>query len=411
MDIVYMVLLEIWATLLRMAPYLLFGYLIAGVLSVVVKPELVQRHLGGQSFLSILKASVLGLPLPLCSCGVLPVTASLRKQGAGRGAAAAFLVATPTIGVDSFMATMGLLGPIMAVYRMMMSAFLGIYGGLMANWFGREPQTQTPSADKGDCPHCAAARAAEEKKAASCCAGGTSESSCGSAHEPENTASVRPPALLALLWQALVYGYYRLPKDIAKPLLGGIVVAGLISALVKLEVLTPFLGGGPGTLLLMLVTGIPLYVCSTVAIPLALGFMALGATPGAAMTFMLVAPATNAATLGILVKMIGGRTTLSLVLALMSGALAGGLALDYLWPLLGLPGLSAMTAAAGVQAAHAEHLQGVGAGWITIALTVFFLLIEINGATNGRILRFFRRTKAAIPAAKQEESCCAHGKE
>lgn len=443
MDMMMRVLLEIWQTMLQMAPYLLLGYLAAGLLSVFVNPDLVKRHLGGNGFWSILKASVLGVPLPLCSCGVIPVTASLRQQGAGRGASAAFLVATPTIGVDSFMATVGLLGPVMAVYRTAMSVVLGLFGGVMANWLGRDPdhwgapQSQKPrAADEDACPHCAAARASEQEQAAQaareteacCCSQATnqpdkarpaeecgccadagvervSEGAAGGCGCGAGGASARVKAL-TLLVQALSYAFVQLPKSIARPLLLGIVAAGIISALVKADVLSQFLGNGAGTYLLMLVLGVPLYVCSTVAIPLALGFMALGASPGAAMIFMLVAPASNAATLGILVKMMGGRTTAVLIAALMTGALAGGLALDYLWTPLGLPGLAELTAAAGAQAAHAGHLAHTGgAGIVTIMLTVFFLLVQINAALEGRLLGLFR-SRPRKGGGKEGSGCC-----
>lgn len=117
-----------------MAPYLLFGFLMAGLLSVCVTPEWVERHLGGRGFLPVLKSVLLGVPLPLCSCGVIAVTASIRKHGASRGAAAGFLLATPQTGVDSIVATWGMLGPVLGVFRPLAALLTGLIGGVIADW-------------------------------------------------------------------------------------------------------------------------------------------------------------------------------------------------------------------------------------------------------------------------------------
>ena len=126
-----------WSVLAQMAPYLLFGFFTAGMLSVLISPEWVERHLGGRGWLPIIKAAALGVPLPLCSCGVIPVTASIRNHGASRGATVAFLLSTPQTGVDSIFATYALLGPVYAIYRPVVALITGVIGGVVADMVDR----------------------------------------------------------------------------------------------------------------------------------------------------------------------------------------------------------------------------------------------------------------------------------
>lgn len=388
MEIITQTLGDIWLTIGQMAPYLLIGYLVAGILSILVTPALVERHLGGTGVMATVKAALFGMPLPLCSCGVIPVTASLRKHGAGRGATASFLISTPTTGVDSIMAAWALVGPLFALYRAFMAVLLGIVGGILANLVGGEDEGFGADA---------------EPATASCCHGG-GEAEAATAHKTR------------AIWRILVYGFYRLPRDIVKPLAVGVIVAGLISALVRQEYLTQFLGAGFGTMLLMLAVGVPLYVCSTASIPLAIGFMALGASPGAALVFLITGPATNAATLAVLWKMIGRRSTMAVLATIAVGALGAGLALDYLWAFLELPAVALPC--------HTE--EGVAGAGLLFHLTAgAFVLVELWSAFGGRIIALFSRTAApascchapaATPAPNTdtpaaEKPCCCHNKD
>ena len=131
--------LELWETLREMAPYLIFGFFVAGVLSVLIQPEVVERHLGGRGLWQVIKAAIFGVPLPLCSCGVIPVAASLRRHGAGSGATTSFLISTPQTGVDSIMVTLSLLGPVFAVFRPLISFVSGLLGGSLVTYFGSWP--------------------------------------------------------------------------------------------------------------------------------------------------------------------------------------------------------------------------------------------------------------------------------
>src|SRR3989339_789992 len=186
--------LEFWSVLAEMSPYLLFGFFAAGILSVLVSQEIVERHLGGRGFWPLFKASAFGVPLPLCSCGVIPVSMSLHKHGASKGATISFLLSTPQTGVDSILVTYSLLGPVFAVFRPLAALATGIIGGTLVNVFGYKNHEK-------------------QEKVAKC-----TDSCCG---EKKNRLSA-----------GLKYGFITLPGDIGKELMIGLIVAALISAIV-----------------------------------------------------------------------------------------------------------------------------------------------------------------------------------
>lgn len=303
-------LIEMWGVTAEMAPYLLFGFLVAGIISVFLSPEWIERHMGGRGWSPVWKAVIFGIPLPLCSCSVIPVTASLRNHGASRGAATGFLLATPQTGVDSIVATWGMLGPVFAVFRAVAALATGVIGGGLASAIEPEPEPNPqPNSSTED-------KACGE----SCCA----------------TEDIEPR------WKrGLRYAFITLPRDIGKALALGILVAGLIAAFVPPGMFVEYLGGGLLAMLVMIAVGIPIYVCATASIPLAIGFIHLGASPGAALAFLVAGPATNAATLTTVFKVLGKRTAAVYFAAVALGALAAGFGLDAtlgLWGRYGLPG-------------------------------------------------------------------------
>ena len=281
-----------------MAPYLLFGFLMAGALSIVLSPELIERHLGGGGIRAILKASLFGVPLPLCSCSVIPVATSLRKHGASEGATTAFLLSTPQTGVDSIMATLSLLGPIFAVFRPLAAFVSGILGGTLVEATAPSP------ADVVEIPKCT-----DE-----CCSHGNGKSR---------------------FVRAIRYGFVSLPREIAGPLIIGLVIAGVISALVPTDFFADKLGKGIVAMLVMMALGIPVYVCATASIPVAAAMMLKGITPGAALVFLMTGPATNAAAIAALWKILGRRTTVIYLVVVALTALGAGLSLDFLFNITG----------------------------------------------------------------------------
>jgi len=288
---------DFWATLGEMAPYLLFGFLVAGALSVLVSPQTVERHLGGKGFLPVLKAAVFGIPLPLCSCGVIPVGASLRRHGASRGATVAFLIATPQDGVDSVFVTLSLLGPTFAIFRPIVALVSGVIGGTVA----AAVTTGNAAEPSGDRPN--------ETCQEACC-------------QPGGGGKLR---------RALAYGFDTLPRDIGQSLLVGLLVAALITALVPQDFFAGMLGGGIGAMVLMMLLGIPVYVCATASVPVAAALILKGVSPGAALVFLMTGPATNAATLTTIWRVMGRRTALVYLITVAGTALAAGLTLDYLF--------------------------------------------------------------------------------
>ena len=288
-------LISLWETLREMAPFLLFGFFVAGLLSVLIQPEVVERHLGGTGFTQVAKAALFGVPLPLCSCGVIPVGASLRRSGASTGATISFLISTPQTGVDSIMVTLSLLGPVFAVYRPIVSFVSGVIGGTLINIFGTEKDR-----DNDGNPKCVGECYTEASK---------------------NRSFV----------SALKYGFVTLPRDINKALIIGVIVAGLIAAVVPDDYFAALLGGGIASMLVMMLVGIPTYVCATASVPIAAALIAKGVSPGAALVFLMTGPATNAATITTVWKTMGRRAA-GIYLGTVAGAsIIAGLLIDAMF--------------------------------------------------------------------------------
>jgi len=283
---------EFWAVLGEMAPYLLFGFLAAGLLSVFVSPGLVERHLGGRGLGPLVKASAFGVPLPLCSCGVIPVAASLRRHGASRGATTSFLLSTPQTGVDSIMVTLSLLGPVFAVFRPVVAFVTGLVGGGLVSAVAPEEGGKT---------------AGREACHAECC---------------------EPTSSQGKLARGLAYGFVTLAGDIGWALLAGLLIAGLISALLPENFFAPVLGGGIVAMIVMMLAGIPIYVCATASVPVAAALIAKGASPGAALVFLMTGPATNAATIAVVGRTMGRKTAVTYLLTVAGCALGAGMLLD-----------------------------------------------------------------------------------
>ena len=297
MDVIFRVAYECWTVVGEMSPYLLFGFLVAGILSVCFPPSFVERHLGGRGFLPVFKAAMLGVPLPLCSCGVIPVSASFRRHGASRAATVSFLISTPETGIDSIAVTYALLGAAFAVYRPVMALAGGLLGGLLVMLFAQ----QDDEAAKEQSDH--------SKCTESCCADRGRRN---------------------MLARVLEYGFITLPRDIGPALLLGVLIAGVISAVVKPNELQPYLGGGFWSLVIAVVIGIPLYVCASASVPIAVGLIHLGASPGTALAFLIAGPASNAATITTIWKLLGRRTALLYLFTIAISAIGGGWMLDLL---------------------------------------------------------------------------------
>lgn len=303
-------LANFWDLLVQSAPWLLLGYLIAGVINVYLPASWLKSQLGKASFGHSIKAAFIGAPLPLCSCGVIPTALGLRKSGASKNATASFMVATPETGVDSVSVTYALMGPVMALFR----PFAAIFSAIIAGELVR-------ISDDGI-----------EHKAApvkSCCGskkGHSHDHTHGHdhSHSHSHTEHVTPSKLKQLLH----FSFVKLFADTANWLMIGLFFAALVQTYVPESFLAQW-GSGLIAMLVMVVISIPMYICATASTPIAAGLMLVGVSPGAVLVFMLTGPATNLATLGILGKELGKRALTAYLTGVILSAITMGYLLDW----------------------------------------------------------------------------------
>lgn len=305
---------EIWVFLIASSPYLLLGLGLAGAVKALIPEATIARLLGHDGFSGILRAAAVGVPLPVCSCGVVPLAVALRRKGASAPATMSFLITTPESGIDSILLSWGLLGPVMAIARPLASFASALLAGGLS--------LLAPVAGNG--------RSGPEPVARPCGAAG----GCGCHAEADEA----PPGLASRLFHAT----RELFDDLVFWMWLGIVTAGLLAALLPHDLAALGLGSGLGPMLLLLLVGIPLYVCASSSTPVAAALLLKGVSPGAALVFLLVGPATNAASLLLLHRTFGRRFILSYLAGIGLGAVVSGLALDALvdaagWPIA--PGL------------------------------------------------------------------------
>lgn len=279
----------------EMSPYILLGFLIAGLMHAFVSKSTFSRHLSGTGWRPVLKAALIGVPLPLCSCGVLPTAIGMRRSGASRAASTSFLIATPQTGVDSIAATWSLLGPAFAIIRPVAALVTSFLGGLAVGCSERHNEAQLP-----------------ERQTA--------------------TKNRQKPTLIRRTVDALQYGFIDLVDSI-----GGWLVAGLIiAALITVYVPTDFFGTLGSTPILsmiaVLVLAIPMYVCATGSIPIAMSLMLKGLSPGTALVLLMAGPAANFASFTLISREMGRKATIIYLAAIIVGAMTFGLATDYLMP-------------------------------------------------------------------------------
>lgn len=307
-------LLECWNVLREAAPFLLFGFLVAGLLKAFVPDTLLSRHLGGRGVGSVLKAAAIGVPLPLCSCGVLPAAMGLRRQGAGPGATAAFMISTPESGVDSMAVTYAMIDPVMTVLRPLSAFVTAIAAGVAANFIPERllpkpaPQELAPVGSGCGC------------SGGGCCA----------------TKPAAPSGLAAKLRLGLEHAFGEMLSDVGLWLVLGILAAGAISLFLPPDFLLTYLGGEFTSMLAMLLVGVPMYVCASSSTPIAASLLLKGLSPGAALVFLLSGPATNATTIMAMSRAFGVALTSVYVGAIVACSLALGLLANRLYGLLGL---------------------------------------------------------------------------
>jgi len=295
LEILFNICKNIFYLLHEMAPYLLLGFGVAGVLSVLFSKEQIQDKIGAKNFTSCLKAVLYGIPLPLCSCGVIPVSASLKRHGASKGAIISFLTTTPQTGVDSIMVTYSMLGLPILILKLIVALVSGLFAGIITNFLDKK---NTKSVDV-DC-------------ADQCC--------------DKNDGGV--------IKRSLAYGFKTLPKDIVEPLLVGLVLAGFIGLLAQddFSYLVESVKNYHSIvkILIIMIISIPLYICATASIPVALMIASIFGSPGAAIALLIAGPATNLSGIATCNKIVGKRSTLIYVASVFVFAFIAGVFTDFM---------------------------------------------------------------------------------
>lgn len=344
------------------APWLLLGFTVAGLMKALVPQDLLARQLGEPGFASTVKAALIGAPLPLCSCGVIPAALGLRKAGASKAATTSFLISTPETGVDSISISYALLGPVMAVIRPIAAIVSAVCAGLMVGSDAARHRAGNSAKNHGE-----SSQLENTHEADSCCATKTSQPSI----------KVDPaPGLIEKLQAGLRFTFINLVRDIALWLFVGLLMAALVKTYVPEEFLTQW-GGGLLAFIVMALIGVPMYICATASTPIAAGLLFAGVSPGAVLVFLLVGPATNIATVGLVAKELGARALWSYLAAVVGVSFVFGYALNW--------ATSYWQLDFAVQAEHAHQLVTPWLGNMAAVLLAALLLPHLFNALFGRL--------------------------
>lgn len=313
-----------WNILLDAGIFIIFGFIIAALIRAFISSEYIVKYMGGNDFRSVFLAALIGVPLPLCSCGVVPTTIALRKQGASKPAALSFMITTPESSIDSIAITYALIDPLMTVFRPVAAFITGFIAGVAEILFGKKEAAADVKIEH--CAHC--------------------DDHHGETHA--HTVSDR-------LRSGFRFAFVELLSDISRWFIIGMMIAGVITYAVPQSFIENHLGQGFTSMLIMLAVGLPLYVCATASTPIAAALILKGMSPGAALVFLLVGPATNAASVTVIAKMMGVRTTIIYLLSISVCALLLGMALNEIYAFFGID----IKAAAG----HAHEMIPVSLKW------------------------------------------------
>jgi uncharacterized membrane protein YraQ (UPF0718 family) len=341
---VYKVILAVWGILLESSPYVLLGFFVAGLLKAFLPKDFVSTHLGGNGLKSIIKASAMGVPIPLCSCGVIPAAAGLKEQGAGKGAVTSFLISTPETGVDSIAVTYALLDPIMTIIRPVSAFVTAIAAGVSVSFATRfETEVEKPNEPF---------KMAESSGCTDSCCGGSSH------------GQIEDDSFIGKFKSGMNFAFGDLLNDIGKWFIFGIILAGLISVFLSPEIVSKYFGNEYLSMIMMLAIAIPLYVCATASTPIAAALALKGISPGAALVFLMAGPATNVASFTVVSKIIGKKAAIIYLSVIISISFALGVAVNYLYGFLGI------SISSWVQGVHHEEF-----GVIAIGSSIILLLL------------------------------------
>ncbi len=373
-------LYNLWEIILDLSPWLLFGCLIAGGLHVFMPAGFIRKHLGHGGLGSIIKAVAIGVPMPLCSCGVIPTAIGLKKDGASDGAAIGFLISTPQTGVDSIMVSAGFLGWPFAIFKVLSAFITGIIGGIIVNLFTNKtgPANNTPTEKPACC--CSKPEPVAVKVESSCCGEVVSETTpncCSS--KIDNNLSEKADSHKMGLSEILSFSI-KLLRDIHRWLIIGIILAALITTLIPEGKLSELKWAtGITGMFLMLLIAMPMYICATSSVPLAASLVAAGLPGGSALVLLMAGPATNIATVSAIAGAFGKKVTAIYILTVATMSII----LGYCFNWLIVKNDNAQTAC------HGHTLPetiGITAAVIFIGLLCWFILTDImkKTAANGK---------------------------
>jgi uncharacterized membrane protein YraQ (UPF0718 family)/copper chaperone CopZ len=326
-------ILELMHLLNAMSPYLLLGFFFAGILKVWFPQRWIDRYMGKNNVKSAVNTALLGIPLPLCSCGVIPTGISFYKNGASKGSSVSFLISTPQTGIDSVLVSYSLLGLPFAIVRVLVALISGVIGGIITNIIGKNDTENNITSTQKSC-------------------------TTASKHSSHSLINV------------LKYGFNEFLMDIAKWLIIGILIATALSTIIPDNFFSLYLHNEALSMLTVLIASVPLYLCATASVPIAAVLMLKGLSPGAALILLMAGPATNAATITVIKKVFGNKTLFSYLISIIGGAIFFGLAINHFLPAQWFQ----MT-----ESSHLHHQHELLPDWIKIASSIILVGLIIFG--------------------------------
>ena len=354
-------LYEIYVLFLEMSPYLMIGLAFVAILDIYMTKEFVKKQIGKDSIWSIFKAALFGVPLPLCSCGVIPTTVYMADSKASKGAVTSFLISTPQTGIDSIIATYGMMGPVFGIFRPISALIMGIVGGIFINATNKD--TPIPEKKKLSLGVIAAPPKMVEEKV----------------HKSFSERAKK----------SIKYAFADFLDDIVIEFMIGLVIAGAITYFLPTEFLeSTGLTTGILGMLVMILIGVPMYVCATASIPIAVSLILKGFSPGVAFVFLAVGPATNAASIGILSKSLGKKLITYYLFALIVMSIGFGYLLDYVFAYTGINPQTQLATHA-----HHDHSSGLIPYEVQVVLAAIFTLLVIASLYRKYGAKYFGQSK------------------
>jgi uncharacterized membrane protein YraQ (UPF0718 family)/copper chaperone CopZ len=371
------ILKESVSLFMEMAPYLMLGLFFVALLNFFFTKEFVAKHVGKDNIWSVIKAALFGVPLPLCSCGVIPSTVYMAKNGASKGATISFLISTPQTGIDSIIATYGMLGWVFAIYRPVVALIMGVLGGSVVKLVNSKDKIDNLKQISVD------------------------------EFKPVIANETTGTKLIKKVKDTLRYAFVEFMDDISLQFVIGVLIAGLIAYLLPENFFANAgLSNGLWGMLIMMAVGIPMYVCATASIPIAVSLMIKGASPGMAFVFLVTGPATNAASLAIIANTLGKKVTVVYLAVIGVSSIIFGYILNYIFDVLNINSLNYI----GKLEMHHHH-GGAGLGWFDLTIGIVFLILLLMSFYRKYLSNLFNRKTMEVPESKKigiEGMTCNH---